>query len=79
MNTYTVQIEELPPGDFGDVLYYRAVVWFDIFRLAHRAQAEDLARDLAAVVGASRVRIQVVEDGRVRSWPAPSPVQKAGT
>lgn len=65
MNTYTVQIEELPPGAFG------AVIWFDVFRLAHRAQAEDLARDLAAVVGASRVRLQVIEDRGVIVLPAP--------
>jgi CRISPR/Cas system endoribonuclease Cas6 (RAMP superfamily) len=64
VSTYTVQIEELAQGALD------AVVWFDVFRIAHRAQAEDLARDLAAVVGASRVRLQVVEDRRVRYWPA---------
>ena len=61
---YTVQIEILPPRGERDW-------WADVFRVAHRAQAEDLARDLAAVVGASRVRLQVIEDRGVIVLPAP--------
>jgi hypothetical protein len=61
VNGYTVQVQALAPPAFQQA--FRGL-WFDVFRLDHRAQAEDEARDLARVLGRSRVRlVAMVERG----------------